>query len=180
LRREPSDLEVQVTLHDFFVGAAVLGGALFLAQLALSALGAGDADIDFSGHHTADTGHTSADTAFKLLSLQGLSAFFAMFGLTGLALHDQSGASAALSVAGAFVGGGFTTLVIARIFRAAKKLEGSGNIDMKNAIGQEATVYLRIAANKPGKVTVTVQGRQVQADAVSEAAAFDTNSGGAA
>jgi hypothetical protein len=174
LRREQSDLEVQVTLHDFFVGAAVLGGALFLVQLALSALGGGDADIDFSGHHAADTGHTSADTAFKLLSLHGLSAFFAMFGLTGLALRDQSGVSASAAVAGAFVGGSFTTFVIARIFRAAKKLEGSGNIDMKNAVGHEATVYLRIAANKPGKVTVAVQGRQVQADAVSDDATFET------
>lgn len=162
-----------MTLHTFFLAAAVLGGALFLVQLILSAVGAGDADIDVDVHHAA-TGHTSADTAFKLLSLQGTSAFFAMFGLTGLALYDQSGASAFVSLIGAFAGGAFTTYVIARIFRAARSLEGSGNLDMKNAIGEEASVYLRIAPNKPGKITVTVQGRQVQADAVSDGETFET------
>ncbi|HKU41222.1 MAG TPA: hypothetical protein VJR89_23830 [Polyangiales bacterium] len=165
-----------MTLHDFFVYAAVLGGALFAAQLVLSALGAGDADIDFGGgHHSLPTGHTSADTAFKVLSLQGLSAFFAMFGLTGLALHDGSQWPAVYSIAGAAMGGTFTTLVITRIFRAAKQLEGSGNLNMRNAVGAEATVYLRIAPQKPGKVTVTVQGRSVEAEAVcEEEAIFDT------
>lgn len=158
----------RVTLHDLFLYAAVLGGALFVAQLVLSAMGAGDADIDFGGHHAAPTGHTSADTAFKLLSLQGLSAFFAMFGLTGLALSDGSGWPAPFALIGAAMGGTLTTLVITRIFRAAKQLEGSGNLDMKNAVGAEATVYLRIAPDKPGKVTVTVQGRSVEADAVCE------------
>jgi membrane protein implicated in regulation of membrane protease activity len=158
-----------VTLHDLFVYAAVLGGALFVAQLVLSAMGAGDADIDLgAGHHGTPLGHTSADTAFKLLSLQGLSSFFAMFGLSGLALSDGSGWPAPYAVAGAALGGTFTTLVITRIFRAAKQLEGSGNLNMRNAVGAEATVYMRILPQKTGKVTVTVQGRSVEVDAVSE------------
>ncbi|MET0387297.1 MAG: hypothetical protein ABW321_15115 [Polyangiales bacterium] len=157
-----------MTLHDFFLYAAALGGALFLAQLALSALGAGDADLDFGGdHHSGTDHHTSSDTAFKLLSLQGLSAFFGMFGLSGLALHDESGLGPAPALGGALVLGWLTTVVIARIFRAANHLEGSGTLNLRNARGADATVYLRIAPNKPGKVTVTVQGRQVEATAVS-------------
>ncbi len=164
-------------LHDLFLYAAVFGGALFLVQLALSALGAGDADLDFSGNHDASsTGHTSADTAFKLLSLQGLTAFFGMFGLTGLALTSRDGADPVLSLAGAALAGGATTWLIARIFRSAAKLQSSGNLDMRNALGIEGTVYLGIAPNKPGKVTLTIQNRLIQADAISEHDSFATGS----
>ncbi|HEY6878857.1 MAG TPA: hypothetical protein VI299_12595 [Polyangiales bacterium] len=164
-------------LNDFFLYAAVLGGALFLVQLVLSALGAGDADIDFSGNHDASsTGHTSADTAFKLLSLQGLTAFFGMFGLTGMALSSQSGVSPVVSVGGAAFAGSATTWIIARMFRGAAKLQSSGNLDMRNALGVEGTVYLGIAPNKPGKVTLTIQNRLIQADAISESETFATGS----
>jgi membrane protein implicated in regulation of membrane protease activity len=165
-------------MHDLFLYAAILGGSLFLVQLVLSALGAGDADIDLGGgHHDASpTGHTSADTAFKLLSLQGLTAFFAMFGLTGLALDTQSGASPAVSIAGAVAAGAATTWIISRIFRSAAKLQSSGNLDMRNALGVQGTVYLGIAPNKPGKVTLTIQNRLVQADAISELETLATGS----
>jgi membrane protein implicated in regulation of membrane protease activity len=166
-----------VTLHDFFMYSALFGGTLFLVQLVLSVLGAGDADIDFHAQHpSSTTGHTSADTAFKLLSLQGLTAFFGMFGLTGLAMSVESGFSPAVSVLGAVLGGSLTTFVIARIFRAAAKLQSSGTLDMHNALGHEATVYLGIAPHKPGKVTISLQGRLVEADAMSEREAFPTGS----
>jgi hypothetical protein len=156
-----------VTLHDFFLYAAAAGGALFLVQLVLSLLGVADADVDFGGHHhPGATEHTSADTAFKLLSLQGLTAFFAMFGLVGLALLHESSAGPALSVAGGVLGGSLTTWLIARIFRAAKSLEASGTLDLQKAIGATGTVYLRIAPNKPGKLTINVGGRLLTLDAV--------------
>lgn len=164
-----------MTLHDFFFYAALLGGALFLVQLVLSVIGAGDADIDLDvGSHAHPGDHTSSDVAFKLLSLQGLSSFFTIFGLAGLALNDQSRTPPYVSLAGAFAAGWLTTALMARIFRAAKRLEASGTLDLKNAQGQEATVYLRIAPNKRGKVSVTVQGRLVEAEAVSHDTTFET------
>lgn len=162
-----------MTLHDFFLYAAIAGGALFLVQLVLSAMGAGDADLDLGGSHHAGhagdvSGHGSADTAFKLLSLQGLTAFFGMFGLVGLALYHESKAGPTVSVLGALLGGGLTTFLISRIFRAAKKLEASGTIKLENAIGLTGTVYLGIAPNKPGKVTLTMAGRLLTLDATSQ------------
>ena len=153
-----------MTLHDFFLYSAIAGGALFLVQLVLSAMGAGDADLDLGGHHDP-SGHGSADTAFKLLSLQGLTAFFGMFGLVGLALYHESKAGPTISVLGGLLGGGLTTFFISRIFRAAKGLEGSGTIKLENAIGLTGTVYLGIAPNKPGKVTLTMAGRLLTLDA---------------
>lgn len=162
-----------MTLHDFFLAAAILGGALFLVQLVLSALGAGDADIDLGSHHVGGLDHGS-DIAFKMLSLQGLSSFFAMYGLMGLALLDQYGVPPWAALAGALLGGWLTTALIARIFRAASKLESSGTLNLTNALDAEGTVYLRIAPDKPGKITVIVQGRQIEAEAISDHVTFET------
>jgi hypothetical protein len=164
-----------VTLHDFFLYSAVAGGALFVVQLVLSAMGAGDADLDLgAGHHGDLSGHSSADTAFKLLSLQGLTAFFGMFGLVGLALYHESKAGPTASVLGGLLGGALTTWLISRIFRAAKGLEGSGTIKLESAIGLTGTVYLGIAPNKPGKVTLTMAGRLLTLDATCAEQTLDT------
>lgn len=156
-----------MTLHHFFLYSAVAGGALFVVQLVLSAMGAGDADLDLGGHHDV-SGHTSADTAFKLLSLQGLTAFFGMFGLVGLALLDESQAGPTVAVLGGLIGGGATTWLISKIFRGAKKLEASGTIKLQDALGLTGTVYLGIAPGKPGKVTLTMKGRLLTLDAISD------------
>jgi hypothetical protein len=48
------------------------------------------------------------------------------------------------------------------------KLQSSGTIDIKNAIGQQGTVYLTIPATGSGQVSVAVQGSLKIFDAVSE------------
>lgn len=164
-----------VTLHQFFVYCALGGGALFLVQLVLSMLGAGDADIDMHLDHPG-TGHHSADASFKILSLQGLTAFFGMFGLVGLALSTESKAGNVVSVLGATAAGAFTTWIIGRIFRAAYSLQSSGTLDLSKAVGVTGTVYLRIAPDKPGKVTLNLSGRLVQLDAVTSVQTFETGS----
>lgn len=165
-----------MTLHHFFLYCAIGGGVLFVVHVALSFLGGadGDIDIDFSGD--SHSVHGSPDVAFKVLSLQGLSAFFAMFGLVGLAMHHESGMGAVPSFAAAFIGGSLTTWVIARIFRAARKLEGSGTLKLDKAVGARGTVYLRIAPDKPGKVTVSLGSRLVELDAVSDGVTYETGS----
>lgn len=163
-----------MTLHHFFIYAALFGAALFGVQWVLAAIGGDHADANL-GEVDAATGHDlSSDFAFKVLSVQGLSAFFTLFGLTGLALESQTGLPMAVIFGGAFCAGWFTTFVLSRIFHAARKLEGSGTLDLKNALGADARVYLRISPSKPGKVTLTVQGRLVEADAVSETGTFET------
>jgi hypothetical protein len=165
-----------VTLHHFFLYCAIGGGTLFLVQVVLSTLGMGDADLDFGGQHGGETGHTSADTAFKVLSLQGLTAFFGMFGLVGLALHDESHVHPALAVLGASVAGSLTTWLIARLFHAARKLETSGTLNLQKAVGATGTVYLRIAPDKPGKVTLSLHGRLIELDAICATQTLETGS----
>ncbi len=161
-----------MTLQQFFLYAAVGGGALFLVQLVLSMLGMGDADID--SHSLSDGSSSSADVAFKLLSLQGLTAFFGMFGLVGLALLLDSKVSPTLAVLGALAGGSLSTWVIARIFRAAQGMQSSGTLDLSKVVGSRGVVNLRIAPGKPGKVTVNLHGRLLELEATSDGDTFET------
>ncbi len=55
-------------------------------------------------------------------------------------------------------------------YRAMMKLESSGNIDYKNAIGKTGTVYMRVPKKNSGKgkITLVIQERYAEIDAVTE------------
>ena len=78
------------SLQWVFALSAMVGGLLFFIQLILMFLtGGGDDVMDLEDG--ADVDHADADTSFKLLSFQGMTAFFMMFGLVGLAMNLGSG-----------------------------------------------------------------------------------------
>ncbi len=162
-----------MTLTELFFYSAAIGGVSFVAQVALQLIGAGggdaDAHVDAGGDH-----HTSPDLTFKVLSLQGLTAFFSMFGLVGLAMHRGSQAGVAASLLGAVAAGVVITWILARIFAVAARLQSSGTLDMHHALGERGTVYLGISKDKPGKVTVIVRGRLLTVDALTEGEPLET------
>jgi len=173
-------------IEMLFLVCAILGGVLFVVRLALQFLGGdsgGDHDVggvsdvgdvdaggaDVHGDFTGDAHLDAHDTylSFKVLSFQGLTAFFMMFGLVGLAMmrQTQQGPVAAL-IAAALAGFG-TVWVIGLIFRKAGTLQASGNINLRTAIGQQGEVYLTIPTAGTGKAKITVQERLRIYDAVS-------------
>ena len=165
-------------LEKFFLVCAVAGGVLFVVRLVLQFLG-GDtgahhdmgAPVDMGGGDIhGDTVADSSDAylSFKILSFQGLTAFFMMFGLVGLAMMRQTQGREILSLAVAVAAGLATVWLIGLIFRKAGGLQSSGNIDMKNAVGQQGEVYLGIPAAGIGKARITVQDRLRIYDAVSK------------
>ena len=115
--------------------------------------------------HGMDAAHTNTDVSFKFISLQGLTAFFMMFGLAGLAL-SKSAQSDLVSLGGGIIAGAFTVWVLSRIFIGAQKLQSEGTLNMQNAIGLEGTVYLRIPAGDIGKVNLVLQGALKEFNAV--------------
>lgn len=148
-------------LEKIFAVCAVVGGVLFIIRLVLQFMG-GDFDVDVAdgldgadADFDADIGDT--DYSFKLISFQGLTAFFAMFGLVGLAMLKQSGFPPAHSVMGGLAAGVVTVWVMKKIFEWAMTLQSSGNIKMRNAVGAEGTVYLTIQAGDTGKVRINIQ-----------------------
>ncbi|MEW6363074.1 MAG: hypothetical protein AB1714_00390 [Acidobacteriota bacterium] len=151
----------------FFLGSAAFGGILFAVRIILQLLAGGhdaDVQVDDGG---GDVHHDDADTSFKILTLQGLTAFFVMFGLVGVALHKQSHVGATLSIIGGLVAGSASVYLIGRLTAFMKRLQSSGTIDVLNAIGQEGTVYLTIPAAGVGRVQVVVQDRLGEYDAMS-------------
>jgi hypothetical protein len=179
-------------LELVFMGSAVIGGTLFILRMLTMVVGGldfGDSDIphdidggfdgidggmdaDLGGDFHGDAGdfgevdHPSADFSFKFLSLQGLTAFFMMFGIVGLALL-RAKLWPLVSIAGGVIAGLFTVWVIGMIFAAMRQLQSSGTIQIKNAIGQQGTVYLSIPTSGSGQVQVAVQGSLKIFDAVS-------------
>jgi hypothetical protein len=138
--------------------SAILGGVLFIFRTILFFV-AGDIDgVDadgIDGEFDAAVGDT--DFSFKLLSLQGITAFFMMFGLSGLAFLS-SNASDLLSAVGSIAIGLFSVWVLSLIFAFFIRMQSDGTLHSKNAIGESGTVYLRIPADGIGQVQVSVQG----------------------
>ncbi len=156
------------SVDHLFLWTAVIGGALFLVQLVLQFIGqaGGGADVDLSGHPgSLDMGHPGADLSFKVLSLQGLTAFLTMFGLVGMALRRESGTPVVLAVFGATAAGVGATWVISRIFRLFGKMQSSGTLDMRRAVGSAGSVYLTVTDKKPGQVQIDVEGRLLTVEA---------------
>lgn len=165
--------------EKIFLICALVGGVLFAVRLIMMFVGgdsdgdadAGGGDVDAGGDADGGDAHhdgADSDVAFKLLSFQGISAFFMMFGLVGLAMSKGSGLHYLISMLGAVVAGGATVWITDKIFRSFGRLQHSGTLNLKNAIGQEGTVYLTIKADSPGKVQVAVQGRLKTLEAVSK------------
>lgn len=144
--------------------SVIIGGLLFLFRLVAFFFGGGDLDAGFEGDIDLSPGDT--DASFNLLSLQSLSAFFLMFGLTGLALVSADYGTI-WTILGGVIAGIFTIWVVSIIFSSMKRLQADGTIVINNAIGKEGTVYLSIPAKGRGKVSVSVQGSLKIFDAIS-------------
>ena len=150
-------------LEWVFILAAVAGGLVVLLRVALQFLGWGlELDGDGDG---LDDAHGDPGDGFHVLTIHGLSSFFLMFGLAGLALV-QSGAGTAGSILGGGLAGLAAIWVIARLFRAARHLQSSGTVPAEQAVGCLGTVYQAIPAGGSGRVTVRIGQRLREMDAV--------------
>lgn len=157
-----------MSLDQLFFYSSLVGGTLFLIQLVLLFVGGGtgvDLDADMGA---GDTGHVAADASFKVLSLQGITTFVMMFGLVGMAMRIDEQASPVASLTVAVAAGAGSTWAIGRIFFYFTRLQSTGNLDMKKALGAFGQVYLTVGPDKTGKVTITVGNRSLTLDAIAE------------
>jgi hypothetical protein len=158
-------------IEVIYWASTIIGGTLFILRLGMmllvgginddaldSALDAGDMDV--AGDHA------DADTSFKLLSVQGLTSFFMMFGLVGLALL-RADLHVLLTILGGAIAGLVTVAVTGVIFTQMKRLQTEGTINIQTTVGTEGTVYLTIPRNGTGQVQVIAQGSLKIFDAVS-------------
>ena len=162
-------------LEIFFLACAAIGGVFVLIRLVTQFMGGdvdGDVDTGVDIHVDAgadvDAHHADSDIGFKFLSLHGLTSFFLMFGLTGFALFRQSNAGHLVSILGAMAAGSASVWIIGRLFAMIGKLQSSGTVPLRNAVGCEGSVYLNIPPNGVGKVMITVNNRLREFDATAK------------
>ena len=154
-------------LEICFLICAILGGFFVVVKFILQFVGG---DVDAGGHFDGDIGgdgdHADSDVGFRLLSLQGLSSFFMMFGLVGLALYRQSQVGVLLSIIGAVIAGLLSVWLIGKLFQGASALQSSGTQQTVNAVGCTGTVYLTIPAEGTGRISLNFHNRLREFDAV--------------
>jgi len=157
-------------IETFFLICAIVGGLFVLFRLFMMLIGMdhdGHGDFSSDGHDFSDH-HSDSDIGFKLLSLHGLTSFFMMFGLVGLALYRQSRVGTLVSMVGAVVAGLVSVWIIKKLFGLVVKLQSSGTITIEKAVGAQGKVYLTIPANGTGRVLVKVQNSLREFDASSQ------------
>ena len=160
-------------MFAFFLACAVLGGALLLIQIALTMFGL-DADHDVGHDHGAGIGD-SIGHGLDLFSARSIPAAVAFFGVAGAAAA-RAGWRAALAAGAAVVAGLAAMVVVAWLLGQLLRLEDDGTVRVEGALGAPATVYLAIPGEKAGtgKVTLTLQGRTVEYQAVTSGAPLPT------
>ena len=137
-----------------------MGGVLLVVQTLLALLG-GDSDVDLEADDLSGGG--------SALSFRTVVAFMTFFGLAGLAcLRADYSTTRTLLVA---LGAGATAFwLVGLAMYQLYRLRSSGNVDIANAVGVEAVVYLKIPRERTGTgaVTVPIQGRTMKYRAVTK------------
>ena len=171
--------------HAVYFWSALVGCTLLLIQVILQVIGlGGDADMDAGSPDVdvdadlggADPAHgTAGNIFFGILSFKALVAFAGIFGLTGLSLQD-SDYSSFQRMAMSIVAGLVAMVIVGMLMRMLYGLGSSGSIVLRNALGHQAQVYLRIppSGEGRGKVTLELQGHTVELDAVTDGDAIAT------
>ncbi|GHV04727.1 hypothetical protein FACS1894217_00470 [Clostridia bacterium] len=151
--------------------AAIPGTILMAIQTVLLLIG-GDLGPDADGN--ADIGDDPSDLAqssdgLQVFTVRGVIALLAIGGWTGLAVWGST-RSEVPTIISAVLAGTAALVLAAFIVKWSLKLQETGNVNPRNAIAQLATVYIPVRPNREstGRVTLTLQGRFVEMDAVTD------------
>ena len=146
-------------------GIAIPFSTLFIIQMIMTFFGMGDHG-EISGDADVDS---DMGMPFQFFKLRNLVNFFLGFSWSGISLYNSIDNKVWLTLLSVFFGLILVAIVMALLYALSKTTQ-SGNIDIKNAVGQPATVYFTIpAAGKgKGKIQMSIQQAVREYDAVSE------------
>lgn len=136
----------------WFTVPALAGTFFFVARLLLM-LVAGGGDLHLDHDVAMDVDHPDSSSAFKLFSVQAISAFMMGFGWGGLGAYRGWGFPALLSApVGIAMGGGLMWL-LAKLLTWIMRMQSSGTLEMGSALYEEGTVYIAVPQGRSGKGT---------------------------
>ncbi len=147
----------------WFTIPALLGTAFLIIQMIAGEIGGdldADIDLDIDGH--------SVGAEVGALSLQSVSAFAMGGGWVGLTAYRALDWSLGMSILAALVAGFATGWAIVMLMRQMMKLQESGNIAIREAIGEGGTVTVMIppTGEGSGRVRVSVRNRGREFNAI--------------
>ncbi|MBE6662761.1 MAG: hypothetical protein E7606_05750 [Ruminococcaceae bacterium] len=158
------------TIQQVFALIAIPATLVMLIQTVMLLIGFGDTDGGDVGDIDGDEIFEGVEgDGFVLFSVRGIVSMLTVMGWSAVALLETLAPWLAVSIAVVL---GFATLFgMAFLMRAVSKLQSSGNIDVGNAVGKVAKVYIPIpAAGKGcGKVTITLQETYSEFSAITTA-----------
>ncbi len=158
-------------IRTLYMVCAIVGGSVMTLQILLLMIGGHDmdADTDVDADHGGDL--------FGFFSIRAVAAFLTFFGLSGMwGLDADWGPGRTIAVA---MGSGLGMMVVvAWVMSLQSKLYSEGNLNPENAVGENAKVYLKIPGENAGKgkITVSIQGRSQEFDAVTSGPELPTGS----
>ena len=152
-------------LMQIYFWVAIAASAILVFQLVMSLLGlSDDGGADFDGDMS--DGIDGFGDGFNLFTFRGVVAFFTVASWSGyLLLLTETKEWLAITLS--LVLGLVALVLVAVLLQQMLKLQASGNIDIDQAIGKTATVYLTVpqSPEKSGKVNVLLQDRHTEFEA---------------
>lgn len=177
-------------MDSVYVFCAAAAGGILLLQFALGLLGLGhDVDVHDGGadFHLDHADGLDAETEFDadgvdhdgawfvgVLSFRAIVSAVMMFGLAGISAERMYDPKTSFLIA---AGCGIAVLFgVAYILKTLYGLASDGTVRIEDAIGTAGKVYLAIPGNQQGKgkVTIVVNGRTMEYEALTEGEALPT------
>ncbi|WP_461207316.1 hypothetical protein [Clostridium sp. DL1XJH146] len=180
-----------VGLEKFFWVLAIPSTCLFLIQMALLLIGVdfgedmpdsfdvdgiGDFDMDVDELDiSSDTDVQASNIPLKLITFRNVVIFSTIFSWTGITALD-SGIRALQAILIAIVVALTVVAILTGVLRALLKLQESGNISLRNAMGKSGSVYLTIPEREKGtgKIEITFQGKYQIVEAITKEESIKT------
>lgn len=149
----------------FWIIAAI--GSIFFLIMLVTTFVTGGADVDIDADMDADFDMDGG--GFHFFTIKNLVAFFTIFGWSGIAAIDAD-MSKPITILIATICGLVMMFIMALLFYLVNKLNDSGTLIVKNALGAIGEVYLTVGADrsKIGKVNVRIQGALREMEALTD------------
>jgi hypothetical protein len=160
-------------METVYLYCAAIGGGLLLIQVILLLVGGGDTDLDGDMSPDVDLADApdagDAASVVVQLSVKTVIAFITFFGLAGMASIEAE-FTQTTTLLTAIGSGAAAFFLVGYLISLLMSLQSDGNVDLKDAVGSSATVYLRIPEKNTGsgKVTVAVGGRMMTKKAITK------------
>lgn len=136
-------------MHNILFYTGVFFLIIYLAQFVMGMLG-----MD----HDVEIDHDSGHGEFQALTVKNVVAFFVGFCWGTLSAMEEFGNGVFVSIILGIIAGGLMIGMNFFVMWLIAKLSDNRTPSLNSAIGQTATVYLRIPLGSIGKVTVDVDG----------------------